>query len=451
LFDFEFDSLWQAIENDSAIGEFDFRGFRVPRVNERDFWQKEIAKRLNLSGAVFTDDVHFFNTTFLKGADFSMATFKGIADFRSSRFVGNGEFYGVKFFGAAKFTATQFDKEAIFSRAVCADVDFVRTQFGGISRFFDATLAGTTLFTNAAFKGDAHFTYATFSGSNEFVDTEFSSVADFAGAAIRGPMRFVGRPGQHVFDAPANFSNLRERVELLSFEDTDLSRASFLGTNVESVGFRLVRWFSPRSARNRQALWDEYNVETGKTPEYGRIVENYRQLVLNYERRRDYATSDSFHIGEMEIYRRQAGARLPKWRGRLCRYFTLVNFYKLSSYYGTSYGRAFFVLACLAVVFFPCMFLLSGFQLSKDSVGGTPKLIEYTFGPDSQHHFAALSAICRDFGHAILMTLSILTFQRERFYEPVGSWSRFIVAAAALILPAQAALALLAVRRRFRR
>ena len=39
------------------------------------------------------------------------------------------------------------------------------------------------------------------------------------------------------------------------------------------------------------------------------LAANYRQLVINSEAKRDYAAAEDFHIGEMEMRRRQAGLR----------------------------------------------------------------------------------------------------------------------------------------------
>ena len=42
------------------------------------------------------------------------------------------------------------------------------------------------------------------------------------------------------------------------------------------------------------------------------IAENYRQLVLNYEHKRDYDTAEDFHVGEMEMRRKKKGVK-EKW------------------------------------------------------------------------------------------------------------------------------------------
>jgi hypothetical protein len=101
-FDFAFDSLWQRSEDDAEVTTLDFRGFRIRGINQNVFWNRTIKKKLDLSGAVFTEEVHFFNVTFSEEATFANAVFKGIADFRSSRFIGKGDFYGAQFLNTAQ-------------------------------------------------------------------------------------------------------------------------------------------------------------------------------------------------------------------------------------------------------------------------------------------------------------------------------------------------------------
>jgi hypothetical protein len=52
---------------------------------------------------------------------------------------------------------------------------------------------------------------------------------------------------------------------------------------------------------------------------------------------------------------------------------------------------------------------------------------------------------------AFLFTLSFLTFQKERLYEPANKWTQFWVCIAVLFLAGQTALVLFAIRRRFKR
>lgn len=52
---------------------------------------------------------------------------------------------------------------------------------------------------------------------------------------------------------------------------------------------------------------------------------------------------------------------------------------------------------------------------------------------------------------SVSYSLSIITFQKERFYEPLGWEARFLLYLAVLVLTVQSALVLLAVRRQFKR
>ena len=78
--------------------------------------------------------------------------------------------------------------------------------------------------------------------------------------------------------------------------------------------------------------------------------------MLNYERKRDYETAESFHIGEMEMRRKK--------RGRL----NVYSFYRLLSNYGTSYWQGFNILV-LMLLLFSGIFLLTGFKPSNRNIG----------------------------------------------------------------------------------
>ena len=131
-------------------------------------------------------------------------------------------------------------------------------------------------------------------------------------------------------------------------------------------------------------------------------------------------------------------------------WLNVYSFYRILSNYGTSYWHGFTVLV-LMLLFFSGIFLLTGFQPGKETSGIEQRLIEYNLWPDSKHESVSLRQWLPDYGKAILFTLSIITFQRERFYQPVGAWSQFCLFIAVFVLTSQAALVLLAIRRQFRR
>jgi hypothetical protein len=111
------------------------------------------------------------------------------------------------------------------------------------------------------------------------------------------------------------------------------------------------------------------------------------------------------------------------------------------SRYGTSYWHAALVLAVMLLCF-SWLFLFTGFQYTNQESA----IINYDWGGSTPFF-----EILRDFWQSLISTMSIMTFQRERLLYPLGAHSQLLVVLATLVLTAQIALVLLAVRRRFRR
>jgi hypothetical protein len=252
---------------------------------------------------------------------------------------------------------------------------------------------------------------------------------------------------------------LDEKAEVV-FEKANLRQTSFLDTNLERIHFRDMEW--PRKAR-RQALWDEFPHE-GRQRDYEKVAENYRQLVLNYEAKRDFDTAEDFHIGEMEMRRKKKRkqaeykAEKAEWRsmetlwhcwGAIRERTNGYSIYKLSSNYGTSYGRGLLVLGVLLTLF-SGIFLWSGLKPSKEH-----KDCLHDINYELCLHTACQRTLWQqkvdDSVSAFLFTLSLLTFQKERFYEPANRWTQFWMYIAVFLLAGQTALVLFAIRRRFKR
>jgi hypothetical protein len=119
--------------------------------------------------------------------------------------------------------------------------------------------------------------------------------------------------------------------------------------------------------------------------------------------------------------------------------------YRLLSHYGTSYWHAALMLIVM-VACFSWIFLFTGFQPNPEETREAVRLIEYDWGGST-----GLSHVLSDYKKSFLLTLSIMTFQRQRFYVPMGEASQLWVLIATLVLTAQVALVLLAIRRRFKR
>jgi uncharacterized protein YjbI with pentapeptide repeats len=491
----------------------DFRYFRFPAI---DLSQRRFAKPLGLTGATFSGEANFLKAAFSEGttfngeaddfgnagfhaatfsgrANFRGATFGGVADFRDATFSGGANFVEAIFSGGATFSAATFSGYAGFSGAIFSEgatfsgaafseeANFGGAAFSWGADFFDATFSeeayfrgatfseeadfveadfsavvfsGKANFGEAIFSGKASFRETTFSGEASFRwGTTFSGEADFREAIFSGKAAFPGETFQDVclFTGVA----LDEKAEVVFKEKANLTQASFLDTNLERIHFRDVKWPHKDS---RQVLWDEF-LHKGGQPDYEKVAENYRQLVINYEAKRDFDTAEDFHIGEMEMRRKKKGkqaedeAAKAKWLGMklLWRCWGVINgysIYKFLSNYGTSYLQGLLVLGMLLVLF-SGIFLWSGLKPSKEHIGSL-RAINYE---------PCLHTACqrpwqqkvRDSAKAIVFTLSLLTFQKDRLYEPANACTQLWICIAVPLLAGQTALVLFAIRRRFKR
>jgi hypothetical protein len=200
-------------------------------------------------------------------------------------------------------------------------------------------------FTGAQFAGEADFGGAKFSGDADFWGAEFSGDANFWRAEFRQRADFSGV--ETAKDATVYFREVSLlKPQQVFFHHVDLSRWSFLDTDLRRIDFNDVTWGTIRRLWSRRtAIFDEIRVsnEKVKVPkEYLAKVERlYRHLKQNYESQRDYGRAGDFYYGEMEMKRRQLNplGQIPFW------------IYRILSGYGESYPRALFWLIVMWLLF----------------------------------------------------------------------------------------------------
>ena len=310
-----------------------------------------------------------------------------------------------------------------------AEFDVKKTSFS-IARFQqNIHFVGTIFYQQANFGG------TIFEKRTDYSQAVFHETAYFSCATISGECKFDGKGAEGTFLSDCDFTEIKfgERGKLI-FEKVNLSKASFLDTDLTNVVFRDVTWYKPPKdkwykllfkPKRECALWDEFKpLKKDEQRDYSKIAENYSQLVINYEKKRDFPTAEQFHIGEMECRRKQIGG------------FNEYSLYKWLSNYGTSYWQAFFVLIFMLFAA-TGVFLISGFKVVEG------RTINYNWG------WGIASWV--DIKEAFRFTLSILPFQRGMHYEPYVLWTEIWKVVAVLVFSSQFALVLLAVRRRFKR
>ena len=344
------------------------------------------------------------------------------------------------FLDEVSFSGIEFAQEVRFSSARFCNIASFLTGFSHGARFDDAVFEHSVTFAGAHFAELIDFNAARFYGS-----------VTFDWATVAGRLWIAGSDDVECFAQAASFKRLVFLESgCVDFEHLSLANASFLYTEMERLRFTGVRWHLPKqriglSAR-RRALSDEFVLTQPKeeSAHLEAVADNYRELVLNHERKRDFESAESFHIGEMETRRKKcsAGQRPPlRW---LLRYFNAYAAYGALSYYGTSYWQALLVLACMFIVFST---LLPFGGLTATNLPYSTLRWEIN---QSATRWTA-SQFLREWLASATFVFSSATFQADKAYRPSTDFGRILASCSSLVLAGQAALLLLAIRRKFRR
>lgn len=427
------DELILKTEADPLVIVHEFYGFEVP-------WgfglpHQKLAKAMKFRYARFHGQATFAMCE-ISDADFRGAEFFGRADFTNVEFHSPARFNGAHFHKAAEFNSVHFHGEAFFAGTYFHEDCLFSCDNGGFDNY--ANFNGARFEGHAAFVGflEERNDYISFSG-----EPVFHGLTDFC------KLSFVN-------DASLSFTNLS--LEKANFYDTDLKPVRFIGVTWSKLNSRLSLWGEVRLlkidgdpvARKKHGIPD-----WAWPPQIEKLAENYAQLVLNYEQRREVDSAEDFHIGEMEMRRRKiaSGIKQP-WLRAIRERCNGFGVYRLSSIYGTSYTHAAWVLACI-VLFLSLLFLWTGIAPAPSDKSAQSALapIQYQLLPDADHPHVALTQWWRDYTKSLLFTLSVATFQKDRSFQPAGPASELLAMLTVIVIGAQAALLLFAVRRRFKR
>jgi uncharacterized protein YjbI with pentapeptide repeats len=435
----KFYSFLKEMNNSTNIPYLDFRGIKLQNIDiSRDkmvmlLGSKAIIKQIDF-GKAEIDNLDCRGMEF-KNAIFWKSSIRE-ARFQSCKF-GKAFFEGAVFqyagFGGTVFEKANFS-ETTWRLAIFSKAKFVKANFNSAK-------------CEQGYLGEMSFSHSRF-GDVNFINTYFTNSLNFTRAEVFGKVLFEGRDGRGCFANSCVFNDMSFKDDgKIVFDKTNLYSSVFYDTDLSRLEFKDVTWYVPakqwpkRQASLRIEFEPLFLKDCDIKQDYSKIGDNYRQLVLNYERKREFLVAEQFHIGEMEIRRKQKGERIksPFWR-ILREWFNEYNLYRILNNYGTSYWQAFWVqLAMFAV--FSGIFLLSGF----DVVG--ERTVNYNFGWGAPSWLE----IWHDLKEAIRFTLSILPFQRSMRYEPYGILTEIYKVLAVLVFSSQFALLLLAVRRRFKR
>ena len=376
--------------------------------------------KLSCVGCTFLAGISFDSAKFPKGADFTGATFEGRTYFADTSF-SDVSFVDARFKGAVhasycRMAVGRFDR-AVFEHSA----DLSDARFGDVS------------FRSAWFRDRVDFSLATFSGR------QGNGTVDFAGARFDRPdqVRFYLVNQHH--GAPGFSPRLR-------------------GCNLRGVAFSNAKW---RRSEGRIVVADELDADssasysegdypdTDPTHETAAVV--YRQLQTCFEAERDYERAEECIVSVMEMRRRVAA---KDWPTRLS-----IDLYRMASIYGTSFHRALAILATLTFLVFPIAF--SGCPANLTARDGTalcktewavvpPSVLEAQGTRVARRVAAGVRGVACVASASLVHSVETATFQRERTYSAAGTVGKLMSALETVLVTGQAALFLLALKRRFR-
>ena len=365
---------------------------------------------------------------------------------------------GIHFPTEIKFQNQIFEKKVSFSKSEFYDkVSMIGVIFEKGANFKHCKFGKGFNLTIIKFLGFAEFGNCTFRSLATFQNV------DFNGATFHKAIFYEkGKFSRCLFKDYVSFRNIKtpEESSLISFyyndfpidrktefEYNDMSKISFLRSDLRFVKFDNVKWHFPKfPATTRNCLINEFvNYTNGKSWEenWEIVKEQYQTLKMNFEDNRNCAAAGDFHYGEMECQRKSLG-----WFRFLP---TLTTIYWACSGYGERIKRAVFVLGIL-LIFWILVHMTLGLYPNKASTIYKP--IEYKL----EFNLQKTAEFSKDFLNTFNYILEVLFREAKsnRSYKPMerhNTWinGEFVNNIGFLLVYLQILLLVLAVRRKFRR
>jgi uncharacterized protein YjbI with pentapeptide repeats len=312
-----------------------------------DFWGTNFRHVVQFDNATFLDVASFMHTIFHQGASFAGATFHSWAAFASATFKGWASFGGSNIQGGAEFSSSTFQEVADFSYAI----------FSSWAIFESAIFFQTARFDHTLFAGEIPFAWP----STPLYGLQEPSVSPLPHGTVHFKEIMYSIIG--VLDLSNN--DLREGCRVI-FEECDLSRVKFVGTDCRKIDFINCTW---ADCWARTGIGDEYLARfDGKNwwqrvfpqafrilipgGDWRRIAITYNELASNYSARLDYVQAYEFDAGVLEMRRLDCipvrGWRKWVWnKGKVLqwllamqhRYVSFMSLYRCFTGYGRRYLR----------------------------------------------------------------------------------------------------------------
>jgi len=460
-----------AFTNKLEIQDYNFQGVWFP--TKVQFPAIEYKAKVDLKYAVFAAKAKFKKITFTAEAIFDKATFLADVTFENAIFISEAKFYKTKF---------------------SAGVYFKKAQFKGKTSFQSTIFSAEANFDNSSFDLKVDFDCAKFLESSEifFKGTRFKSEADFKYVVFAGYVLFKGEKYNPVF-LKESFLNLRdarlENPERISFHTVRLEPSWFIDTDASEFNFTACRWryglpkpfFSQKLAGNIDELikiimkrrrsplavkmlsYYKEKYGSGKRLKVKIELKNLRirrkynphalltktcwQLSLNHEENKSFPKASMFRKLAQESKRLEDNNGWKVW--------SFHWWYWLTSFYGESSIQAGIFLLLLLFAVFPVIYTRTEFQtyppekpisISIDADKGNSECIKN----EENCNFKTRTLNFWN-GEAVAHSLTTATLQNVDYRKPATVGSELWIILEKILVPLQAALLALAIRRKFMR
>jgi uncharacterized protein YjbI with pentapeptide repeats len=457
--------------------------------SQADFWHATFPNKTIFEFATFKNEAlfsfvvfnvaNFHEATFNGRAIFYNTRFKKLAHFRSTRFAEDTNFVFARiknaFFSEAKFES--FENKRInvsfYDARFLKLAMFDQVKFPEITNFNKARFNGNVLFTNSFFKhayfdsakflSNVLFSYSQFEENVYFHNVIFKKLTDCTNTAFFNSVKFAGKKRQlsFSFKSIVSFEHIfAEKAERVSFHTVRLHPGWFVNADLRKFVFTNINWEnSDGSYKSIKAELE--NLRKRKIPNRHRLlIIACRQIAVNAEENNRYEEASNFRrmAFETEWIEKKENFlnwvdKLPKEADKLkkrfagsistndlptsptntfaiARLFDFMHlFYRITSYYGESWGRAFIILFFILTVS-AFLYTQSYFNVCL---------------PNEACQIRTLNPF-----EAITHSISTAILQNPETRKPLG-YAELIVTLEKIFAPLQAALLALAIRRKFMR
>jgi uncharacterized protein YjbI with pentapeptide repeats len=442
--------------------------FHYPGEEKRELFEIALEERIkqerfHFEGVWFPSEISFHAVPFQSNASFAYSTFSSEVDFSYAEFYKSVSFDKAVFLGKASFSGSIFNEIARFDNVTFEQkVNFEWVKFDELCKFTEATFKEVAEFEKAKFNKDVDFSFAEFNKQATFRETEFSQKADFSetefkenaifrNALFKNYLYFSNENESYGFKKNLDLEYTRtEQPEKIYFHSINIRPHWFINIDTRKFNFINTKWVSRDFETFSITKELKDSKHSGISPDKLLKI-TFRQLAVNAEENNRFEEASSFRRMALEAemlerkeerklwfanfnYKFKAGMNnsgfLPDSKIAARNVWKLIKFfpsdilhflYRIFSGYGERWFRAF---CWLIAVWLFWAFLYA-----------TPIC---DFIEKEKYSFS----------YWIGYSLNVITLQRPE-PKPANSLTMIILGLEVLFAPLQAALLILAVRRKF--